>query len=139
MLAACVFFYHDSAYYPPRLNEFASRGILDLKVLARYLAVPWVCFVVGYATLIPTTGRRCATVAVIGSIVMLIVPYAIDRIRGPTDPKLFAMFEMDPRTVITDPKALYFGTAVDDRTLTPGDNPRLGPTGFGDWLAESHR
>src|SRR5207248_11232803 len=40
----------------------------------------------------------------------------------------------DARTVITDPKALYFGIAVDDRSLTPGDHPRLGPTRFADWL-----
>src|SRR3954465_8141744 len=45
----------------------------------------------------------------------------------------------DARTVVTDPKALYFGIAVDDRSLTPGDNPRLGPTRFADWLAQSHR
>ena len=43
----------------------------------------------------------------------------------------------DARTVITDPKALYYGIAVDDRSLTPGDNPRLGPTRFADWLAQS--
>jgi uncharacterized protein YbjT (DUF2867 family) len=41
------------------------------------------------------------------------------------------------RTVITEPKALYFGIAVNDRSLTPGDHPRLGPTRFADWL--SHR
>ena len=45
----------------------------------------------------------------------------------------------DARTVITDPKALYFGIAVDDRSLTPSDNPRLGPIRFADWLAQSHR
>src|SRR5436309_5378586 len=28
----------------------------------------------------------------------------------------------DPRTVITAPQALYYGNAVDDRSLTPGDN-----------------
>jgi uncharacterized protein YbjT (DUF2867 family) len=44
----------------------------------------------------------------------------------------------DSRTVITDPRALYFGIAVDDRSLTPGDNPRLGPTRFADWLDQSH-
>src|SRR6059058_2637117 len=44
----------------------------------------------------------------------------------------------DARTVITDPEALYFGIAVDDRSLTPGDNPRLGHTRFADWLAQSH-
>jgi uncharacterized protein YbjT (DUF2867 family) len=44
----------------------------------------------------------------------------------------------DARTVVTDPKALYYGLAVDDRSLTPGDNPRLGATRFADWLARSH-
>jgi len=43
----------------------------------------------------------------------------------------------DARTVITDPKALYFGIAVNDQSLTPGDNPRLGPTRFADWLSRS--
>jgi uncharacterized protein YbjT (DUF2867 family) len=40
----------------------------------------------------------------------------------------------DARTVITDPKALYYGVAVNDQSLTPGDHPRLGPTRFEDWL-----
>src|SRR3989440_1954986 len=40
----------------------------------------------------------------------------------------------DARTVITDPKALYFGITVNDQSLTPGDHPRLGPTRFADWL-----
>ena len=31
----------------------------------------------------------------------------------------------------------YFGTAVNDQSLTPGDQPRLGPTGFEDWLNRS--
>jgi uncharacterized protein YbjT (DUF2867 family) len=43
----------------------------------------------------------------------------------------------DTRTVVTDPQALYYGIAVDDRSLTPGDHPRLGPTRFADWLAQS--
>src|SRR5881227_2541224 len=40
----------------------------------------------------------------------------------------------DARTVITDPKALYYGITVNDQSLTPGDHPRLGPTSFEDWL-----
>ncbi len=40
----------------------------------------------------------------------------------------------DARTVITDRQALYYGTAVNDQSLTPGDHPRLGPTRFADWL-----
>src|SRR5690348_7065486 len=41
----------------------------------------------------------------------------------------------DARTVITDPKALYYGITVNDQSLTPGDHPRLGPTRFKDWLS----
>lgn len=40
----------------------------------------------------------------------------------------------DARTVVTDPKALYYGVAVNDQSLTPGAHPRLGPTRFEDWL-----
>jgi uncharacterized protein YbjT (DUF2867 family) len=40
----------------------------------------------------------------------------------------------DARTVVTDPKVLYYSIAVNDQSLTPGDNPRLGPTRFADWL-----
>jgi uncharacterized protein YbjT (DUF2867 family) len=45
----------------------------------------------------------------------------------------------DARTVITDPKALYYGITVNDQSLTPGDNPRIGPTRFEDWLTRSIR
>src|SRR5437660_6493689 len=45
----------------------------------------------------------------------------------------------DSRTVVTDPKALYYGIAVNDQSLTPSDNPRLGPTRFEDWLRRSIR
>jgi uncharacterized protein YbjT (DUF2867 family) len=40
----------------------------------------------------------------------------------------------DARKVVTDDKAGYFGIAVNDQSLVPGDNPRLGPTHYEDWL-----
>jgi uncharacterized protein YbjT (DUF2867 family) len=43
----------------------------------------------------------------------------------------------DARTVVTDPRALYYGLAVNDQSLTPGDHPRLGPTRFEDWLSHN--
>jgi uncharacterized protein YbjT (DUF2867 family) len=43
----------------------------------------------------------------------------------------------DPRTVTTDPSALYYGAVLTDQSLTPGDNPRIGPTRFEDWLRHS--
>ena len=41
----------------------------------------------------------------------------------------------DPRQVVADATATYFGTPVDDRSLTPDANPRLGPTRYDDWLS----
>jgi uncharacterized protein YbjT (DUF2867 family) len=40
----------------------------------------------------------------------------------------------DPREVISDPHARYFGIAVSERTLVPADDARLGKTRFEDWL-----
>jgi uncharacterized protein YbjT (DUF2867 family) len=43
----------------------------------------------------------------------------------------------DPRQVITDVHAPYFGAELNDQSLTPGKNPRLGRTHFEDWLNRS--
>ena len=49
----------------------------------------------------------------------------------------FLVATRDTRQVITDPQAGYFGIAVNDRSLTPGDRPKIGPTHFADWLGRS--
>jgi uncharacterized protein YbjT (DUF2867 family) len=43
----------------------------------------------------------------------------------------------DARRVTTDTRDRYFGTTLEDRSLLPGDNPRLGPTRFEDWLSRN--
>jgi len=40
----------------------------------------------------------------------------------------------DNRTIVVDEHARYFGTEVDDKSLVPGDNPRLGAIRLADWL-----
>lgn len=40
----------------------------------------------------------------------------------------------DPRHVITDTQALYFGGRLDDRSLVPAGDHRTGATRFEDWL-----
>ena len=41
----------------------------------------------------------------------------------------------DPRTVVSDPEALYFGAyRVDDRTLVPAGGALVGEVRFADWL-----
>jgi uncharacterized protein YbjT (DUF2867 family) len=44
----------------------------------------------------------------------------------------------DTRSVVADPRARYFGAALDDLGLRPrGANPRIGPTRFEAWLDRS--
>jgi uncharacterized protein YbjT (DUF2867 family) len=40
----------------------------------------------------------------------------------------------DKRQVIADIHARYYGTELDDRSLTPGGHPRFGSVSFDDWL-----
>jgi uncharacterized protein YbjT (DUF2867 family) len=49
----------------------------------------------------------------------------------------FLSAHRDPRKVVTDVHARYFGIELNDQSLTPGDNPRIGPTSFEDWLSRS--
>ena len=43
----------------------------------------------------------------------------------------------DPRVVLSDPSARYFGAVVGERTLVPGDDASLGEIKFEDWLRQS--
>ena len=57
-----------------------------------------------------------------------------DRIRQDELVRQYLSATGDTRTVTTDEKAGYFGIVVNDQSLIPGDNPRLGPTHYADWL-----
>ncbi len=43
----------------------------------------------------------------------------------------------DPRVVIADPHAHYFGTELGERTLVPAADARLGEIRFEEWLSQS--
>jgi uncharacterized protein YbjT (DUF2867 family) len=43
----------------------------------------------------------------------------------------------DARRVTADGSVRYFGAELDDGSLVPGDDARIAPTRFGDWLATS--
>lgn len=49
----------------------------------------------------------------------------------------FLRATQDTRKVVPDVHARYFGDVLDDQSLTPGKNPRLGAIRFEDWLAQS--
>lgn len=44
-------------------------------------------------------------------------------------------YDKDPRKVVSDPDARYFGVKLDDDALIPGPGARLGTTGFDWWIA----
>ena len=43
----------------------------------------------------------------------------------------------DPRTVVTNEQARYFGTTLEKRSLVPGENALLGSCHFADWLSQT--
>ncbi|MBI1198573.1 MAG: NAD(P)H-binding protein [Phenylobacterium sp.] len=43
----------------------------------------------------------------------------------------------DPRRVVADPQAPYFGAVLEERSLTPGPGARLGTITLADWLRTS--
>jgi quercetin dioxygenase-like cupin family protein len=49
----------------------------------------------------------------------------------------FLSAKQDARQVVTDVHARYYGLELNDQSLTPGDNPRIAPTRFEDWLSRS--
>ncbi len=48
----------------------------------------------------------------------------------------FLAARKDPREVVTDPHARYYGIVVSERTLVPADDARLGETRFETWLSQ---
>ena len=59
-------------------------------------------------------------------------PFQIDEIV-----RQFLEVQSDPREVITDEAAGYFGVKLNRMSLMPGEQARLAPTRFGDWLRAS--
>ncbi len=49
----------------------------------------------------------------------------------------FLAARKDPREVVADPHARYYGVEVSETTLVPGNNARLGETRFETWLTQS--
>jgi uncharacterized protein YbjT (DUF2867 family) len=45
--------------------------------------------------------------------------------------------QADPRPIVADAHARYFGAELNDQSLVPGPKARLGSTTFGDWLRRS--
>jgi hypothetical protein len=51
--------------------------------------------------------------------------------------KRFLIKTGDSRQVLADGNARYYGIVLNDHSLTPGTNPRLGSTTFDEWFSTS--
>lgn len=60
-----------------------------------------------------------------------------DQIRQDELVRQFLSATGDARKVITDVRARYYGIEVNDQSLVPGPNPRLGSMHFAEWLSQS--
>tara|TARA_R110002020_G_scaffold41194_1_gene121459 strand:- start:9006 stop:9326 length:321 start_codon:yes stop_codon:yes gene_type:complete len=48
--------------------------------------------------------------------------------------KKYLEMKGDDREVVADPRALYFGTVIDDRSLVPDNNSLKGSIRYDDWI-----
>jgi uncharacterized protein YbjT (DUF2867 family)/quercetin dioxygenase-like cupin family protein len=60
-----------------------------------------------------------------------------DQIRQDELVRQFLSATGDPRKVATDANAGYYGIEVNDQSLVPGQNPRLGSIHFAEWLSRT--
>lgn len=82
--------------------------------------------------------------SIVASHTLLPPANGIVEIAGPERTRLSDMVQrylnatQDPRKVVADVHAPYFGAQLEDNTLIPGPNPLLGAVNFSTWFARSH-
>ena len=110
------------------------KGLADVSIVGGKVYLPPVLFQPMAADDVATAVARIAVGPPVNGIV---------EIGGPEQFRLDELVRRrlaslnDPREVIADPKALYSGATISERTLVPGNNARLGETHFETWLAQS--
>jgi uncharacterized protein YbjT (DUF2867 family) len=109
------------------------KGLADISMVGDKVHLPPVLF------------QPMAADDVAGAVGRIAVGPPVNRVVEIGGPEQFRLDELvrrrltllkDPRAVIADPKALYSGAKVSERTLVPGDDARLGETTFETWLTQ---
>lgn len=77
---------------------------------------------------------KVATMAPVNGVIELAGP---ERIGLDDLVRRYLAAKNDTRQVVTDVHARYFGTELNDKSLTPGDNPHIGSTSLEAWLAQA--
>lgn len=113
--------------------EFTA-AIADSGARNGTVVLPPVLFQPEAADDVAATLADIAEKAPINGIVELAGP---ERFRLDDLVRQFLTAKGDPRHVVTDVHAPYYGIEVGERSLIPADNPRVGTTRFADWLSHS--
>ena len=110
------------------------KGLADISTVSDKVHLPPVLFQPMSAGDVASAVEKVAVEAPINGIVEVAGPEQF-RLDDLVRRRLAAL--KDPREVIADPKALYSGARLNEKTLVPGDNARLGETRFETWLTQS--
>src|SRR3954470_22957166 len=113
--------------------EFVNR-IADEATDGNTVRLPPVGFQPMAADDVASAVARVATASPLNGIVEVAGP---EQFRFDELIRLGLSARKDPREVIADPHARYFGTELSERSLVPGDDAQLGETRFEDWLSRS--
>ena len=109
------------------------RGIADFSTDGNKVRLPSALIQPMAADDVATAVSRIATGAPVNGTVEVGGP---EKFRLDDLARKYLAANKDPREVVTDPKASYYGVELNERTLVPGDDARLGETRFETWLAQ---
>jgi uncharacterized protein YbjT (DUF2867 family) len=110
------------------------KGLADISMVS------------GKVQLAPVLFQPMAANDVASQLVTIAVGQPVNGVIEIAGPEQFRLDELvqrrlaslkDPREVVADPKALYAGAKLRERTLLPGNDARLGETRFETWLAQA--
>ena len=113
--------------------EFVG-GIADSATKGQTVRLPSVLFQPILSDDVASALAEIAVAKPLNAIIELAGPEAI-----PFDEvvRLYLAAHHDPRTVVADEQAHYFGTTLEKRSLVPDENPLLGSAHFAQWLSRS--
>src|SRR5258707_840419 len=121
-----------SIVHATQFFEFV-KGIADISTVSNKVPLPHVLIQPMAADDVASAVGRIAVGSPVNGIVEVGGP---EKFRLDELVRRFLAARKDPREVVTDPQARYYGVEVSERTLIPGDDARLGETGFETWLSQ---
>jgi len=109
------------------------KGIADFAAEGNKVRLPTALIQPMAADDVASAVGRIATGAPVNGIVEVGGP---EKFRLDELARKYLAANKDPREVVADPKARYYGVEVSERTLVPDDDARLGETRFETWLTQ---